>query len=77
MTAVSSTLQVVVSYIYLLSPGYPSADFGIQLIYLSTAGSLDKIMLIPFETRDEEKQQDRIGHKNIISAIPPTETAQD
>ena len=61
----------------LLTSGNRFADLWIEFIYSATAACLHIIMLIPFKTRNKEKRQDSIGHEYVVSAITPTDIADD
>ena len=61
----------------LLTSGNRFADLWIELIYRATAACLNIIMLIPLKTWNEEKGQDGICHKYVVSAITATNIAND
>ncbi len=61
--------QMLRQYFYILAACDPSSDLRVKGIDRIAACALYIVLLVPFETRDEEQRQIHIGHEYLIPAI--------
>ena len=61
--------QMLRQYFYILAACDPSSDLRVKGIDRIVACALYIVLLVPFETRDEEQRQIHIGHEYLIPAI--------